>query len=164
MIDNYQWTGDRAAWPDYVGGYYKLPNELPAMQTFCYSEGTAAAYDIAARYKPEVKDKYDMSTREALRFLRVMQFDDLDSYFVAHPELVHGGIKYQLAENKVRIDYVGHGLSTVSQYLDARIADPAVDVVFRATGPDDRRPRVDADWVDWETVQAERRAAEAAAE
>ncbi|TNE87007.1 MAG: hypothetical protein EP330_20575 [Deltaproteobacteria bacterium] len=159
MIDNYQWTGDRSPWPDYVGGYYKLPNELPAMQTFCYSEGTAAAYSIAAQYKPEVKEKYDMSTREALRFMRVMQYDELDSYFAAHPELIHGGIKYQLAENKVRIDYVGHGLSTVSQYLDARVDDPAVEVVFSARSPNDRKPKVDAKWVPWDVVEAQRAAA-----
>lgn len=159
MIDNYQWSEERAAWPDYVGGYYKLPNELPAMQTFCYSEGTAAAYAIASHYKPEVKDKYDRSTREALRFMRVMQYDDLDTYFTAHPELIHGGIKYQLAENKVRIDYVGHGLSTVSQYLDARVDDPAVQVTFMAQTPDDRAPKVDAKWVPYAEAEAIRQAA-----
>ncbi len=128
MIDNYQWSGARSPWPDYVGGYYKLPNELPAMQTFCYSEGTAAAYTIAAKHKPDVKDKYDTSTREAIRFLDVMQYDAIDSYFVAKPRQVFGGIKYTMNENKVRIDYVGHGLSTLSQYLDAREYDPAVEL------------------------------------
>lgn len=126
MIDNYQWSEERSPWPDYVGGYYKIPTELPAMQTFCYSEGTAAAYHIAARLDPEQKDRYDRSTREAIRFLGVMQYDDTSSYFAAQPELIHGGIKYAMNEQKVRIDYVGHGLSTLSQYLDARAFDPAV--------------------------------------
>jgi len=126
MIDNYQWRGERSPWPDYVGGYYKLPEELPAMQTFCYSEGTAAAYTIASRYAPERKGKYELATAEAIRFLEVMQFDDVDSYFVARPEMVRGGIKYTMNENKIRIDYVGHGLSTLSQWLDAREWDPAV--------------------------------------
>jgi len=131
MIDYYQWTGERTPFTDYVGGYYKLPEELPAMQTFCYSEGTAAAYEIAAQFRPEEKDKYDLSTREALRFLRVMQFDDVDSYFAPDPQILHGGIKYAMNENKVRIDYVGHGLSTVVQYLDAREVDPAVTLEIR---------------------------------
>lgn len=130
MIDNYQWRGDRSPFPDYVGGYYKLPSELPAMQTFCYSEGTAAAYEIAARFRPDEKDKYDLSTREALRFLRVMQYDDVDTYFASDPKLIRGGVKYAMNENKVRTDYVGHGLSTISQYLDARARDPAVEVVL----------------------------------
>ncbi len=130
MIDNYEWTGDRSPFPDYVGGYYKLPTELPAMQSFCYSEGTAAAYEIASRFRPEAKDKYDQATRETLRFLRVMQYDDVDTYFASEPELIHGGIKYAMNENKIRIDYVGHGLSTVSQYLDARERDPAVQLTL----------------------------------
>ncbi len=125
MIDNYQWSGSRSPWPDYVGGYYKLPNELPAMQTFCYSEGTAAATVIAARFRPD-DDKYDTATRESIRFLDVMQFDAYDSYFIPRPRKVFGGVKYTMNENKVRTDYVGHGLSTLSQYLDGRAEDPRV--------------------------------------
>lgn len=148
MIDNYQWSEDRSPWPDYVGGYYKLPSELPAMQSFCYAEGTAAAYHLAATWKPEVKDKYDTATRETLRFLDVMQYDDVDSYFAAEPELIHGGIKYAMNEQKIRIDYVGHGLSTVSQYLDAREADPAVQLDLRIATVD-YDPAVEATWGTW---------------
>ncbi|MEQ1566687.1 MAG: hypothetical protein ABMA64_13685 [Myxococcota bacterium] len=126
MIDSYQWSGARSPWPDYVGGYYKLPEELPAMQTFCYSEGTAAAYWLASHAEPARAAKYELGTREAIRFAEVMQFDELDSYPFPRPEKIRGGIKYTMNENKVRIDYVGHGLSTLSQYLDARRADPAL--------------------------------------
>jgi hypothetical protein len=132
MIDYYQWSEERSPWPDYVGGYYKMPSELPAMQSFCYGEGTAAAYHIAAAYSPEAKDKYDISTRETIRFLDLMQFDEVSSYFVADQEKVHGGIRYAMNENKIRIDYEGHGLSTLSQYLDAREFDPAVTVEIPA--------------------------------
>ena len=127
MIDNYQWSTERSAWPEFVGGYYKMPIELPAMQTFCYSEGTAAAYAIAKRFDPARADKYEQSTLEAIRFLEVMQYDSMDSYFLARPQQVDGGIKYAMNENKIRIDYVGHGLSTLSQYLDALrmdVSDP----------------------------------------
>jgi hypothetical protein len=96
------------------------------MQTFCYSEGTAAAYALATQAAPERKGKYERSTREAIRFLAVMQFDELDSMFASRPEKIRGGIKYTMNEQKVRIDYVGHGLSTLSQWLDARAADPDV--------------------------------------
>ena len=37
--------------------------------------------------------------------------DEGDSYFAADPDLIHGGIKYAMNEQKIRIDYVGHGLS-----------------------------------------------------
>jgi hypothetical protein len=148
MIDNYQWSGERSAFPDYVGGYYKMPTELPAMQSFCYAEGTAAAYHLAATWKPEVKEKYDRSTREAIRFLGVMQYTPTSAYFASQPELIRGGIKYAMNEQKVRIDYVGHGLSTLSQYLDARAADPAVglDVDIPEV---DYAPGHEALWGDW---------------
>jgi len=123
MIEYYQWDEERSPFPDYVGGYYKLPEELPAMQSFCYSEGTAAAYHIAAQFKPEVRKKYALATLETLRFLRMVQYNEGNSYYVARPELIHGGVKYALNLNKIRIDYVGHALSTVSQYLDAQAFD-----------------------------------------
>lgn len=126
MIDSYLWSAEKTPWPDYAGGYYKLPEELPAMQTFCYAEGTAAAYALAARSAPERKGKYESATHQSIRFLEIMQFDELDSYFASRPEKIRGGIKYTMNEEKVRIDYVGHGLSTLSQFLAARVEDRAV--------------------------------------
>jgi hypothetical protein len=96
------------------------------MQTFCYAEGTAAAYALAARYSPDRKGKYESATHQSIRFLEVMQFDELDSYFASRPEKIRGGIKYTMNEEKVRIDYVGHGLSTLSQWLDARLEDRSI--------------------------------------
>ena len=127
LIDNYQWDSERSPWPDYVGGYYKIPEELPAMQAFVYGEATAAAYRIALQYEPERKDKYDTATRETLRFLRVMQYDEVNSYFGPRPEFLLGGVRYAMNHGKVRTDYVGHALSTLSQYLDARAMDPDVE-------------------------------------
>ena len=131
MIDYYQWSEARSPFPDYVGGYYKLPEELPAMQSFVTRKETAAAYQIAAQFRPEVKEKYERSTLETLRFLDLMQFDEQSSYFAADPKKINGGIKYAMNENKIRIDYVGHGLSTISQYLDAKKLDPAETVEIR---------------------------------
>ena len=127
LIDNYQWDTERSPWPDYVGGYYKIPEELPAMQAFVYGEATAAAYRIALQFDPERKAKYDDATRETIRFLRVMQYDEVDSYFAPRPEFVVGGVRYAMNHGKVRTDYVGHALSTLSQYLDARAMDPDVE-------------------------------------
>src|SRR5262245_32543478 len=101
-----------------------MPTELPALQSFCYSEGTAPQCALATRSAPDRADRYAGATKEAIRFLEVMQYDDLDSYFVARPDKVRGGIKYTMNEDKIRIDYVGHGLSTLSQWLEARKADP----------------------------------------
>lgn len=124
MIDAYQWRTDRTPWPDYAGGYYKMPGELPAMQSFCYSEGTAAAYDIAVQFAPDRKAKFERATAETIGFLRRMQYDEVDSYAAPRQERVFGGVKYAMNEGKIRIDYVGHALSTLAQYLDARAKDP----------------------------------------
>jgi hypothetical protein len=124
MIDTYQWTTDRAPWPDYVGGYYKLREELPAMQAFCYAEGTAAAYQLAIRFAPDQVPYFERSTREAMRLGLAMQYTELDTYAFSRPRQVMGGIRYALNETKVRIDYVHHALSSMYQYYQAAKADP----------------------------------------
>ena len=124
MIDTYQWTSDRSPWPDYVGGYYKLRHELPAMQAFCYAEGTAAAYQLAIRYAPDQVAYFEQSTREAMRLGLAMQYTELDTYGFSRPMQVMGGIRYALNETKVRIDYVHHALSAMYQYYKGALDDP----------------------------------------
>jgi hypothetical protein len=131
MIDTYQWSSDRAPWPDYVGGYYKLPEELPAMQAFCYAEGTAAAYDLAIRMAPDEVSYFETSTREAMRLGLAMQYTEADTYPFSRPQQVMGGIRYALNETKVRIDYVHHALSSMYQYVQAAEADPSLPAAVR---------------------------------
>ncbi len=121
MIENYMWRSENAPWPDYVGGYYKMPNELPAMQAFCYSEGTAAAYALARRFSPEEAPFFEQATRESMRFALVMQFDQWSGYPFSRDEVVYGGTRYAMNETKVRVDYVHHALDSVYHYvLEAR--------------------------------------------
>jgi hypothetical protein len=124
MIDTYQFREGKTPWPDYVGGYFKMYGELPAMQTFCYGEGTAAAYQLALRFAPEEAPYFEASTREMVRMAVQMQFDDLQTYAFPRGDLVEGGIRYALNETKVRIDYVHHALSAVFQYIQAARTDP----------------------------------------
>ena len=124
MIETYEWTEDRAPYPDFVGGYYKLPNELPAMQAFCYGEGTAAAYELALRAAPEEAPFFEQATRETMRFALQMQFNEYNTYPFSRPWQVMGGIRYALNETKVRIDYVHHALSSMYIYLRAAGKDP----------------------------------------
>lgn len=90
------------------------------MQTFCYAEGTAAALTIADRYRPEEEARYQTATLASLQFLRRVQYQEENSWYAPHPEMVHGGVKFALNQGKIRTDYVGHAMSTVSQYLDYR--------------------------------------------
>lgn len=123
MVDSYQWTADNAPFPDYVGGYYKLPDELPAMQSFCYGEGTAAAQALAMAYAPERAPRYRSATEATLGFLRRMQFDAVNTYHLSRPDVVRGGVRYALNLNKVRNDYVGHAASMLVMHHRCTAAD-----------------------------------------
>ena len=135
MIEAYEWTEETAPWPDYVGGYYKMPNELPAMQAFCYAEGTAAAYKLAlAAGRTEEAAFFEKHTRETVRFGLQMQLDPLSTYGFTRPAQVEGGIRYAMNEPKVRIDYVHHALSAMYQWYQGAAEDPALPEAVR-TGP-----------------------------
>jgi hypothetical protein len=136
MIDTYEYTEENAPFPDYVGGYYKFQGELPAMQAFCYAEGTAAAYDMALRMDPERAPFFEKHTRESIRIGFQMQHDGIDSVYYSRPLEISGGIKYALNEPKVRIDYVHHGLSAMYQWLIASRRDPNLPEVAKRE-PDD---------------------------
>lgn len=142
MIEAYMYDEDRAPFPDYVGGYYKIPTELPAMQAFCYAEGTAAAYAMALRLGREDDARYfDLRTRETIRFGMLMQYDDLDTYAFSRPELLWGGIRYAMNETKVRVDYTYHGQSSFVQWYEAAQNDPALPIEVRDGPAGRQRPR-----------------------
>lgn len=124
MIETYQWTEDRTPWPDYVGGYYKMREELPAMQAFCYAEGTAAAYQLALQYDPEQAPYFEEATRKTMRFALQMQYNSHNIYPFSRGEELHGGIRYAMNETKVRIDYVYHAQSAMYQWYQAALTDP----------------------------------------
>ncbi len=136
MIETYQWTGERTPFPDYVGGYFKMPGELPAMQAFCYAEGTAAAYALALRAKPEEAAYFEKSTREAMRLGLLMQYNEIDVYPFSRPKQVYGGTRYALNETKVRVDYVHHSLSAMYQYYKAGLTDPSLPAYMKVV-PDE---------------------------
>ena len=94
------------------------------MQTFCYGEGTAAAYQLALRFAPDEAPFFEKSTREMSRLAIQMQFDSLQTYAFPRAELANGGTRYALNETKIRIDYVHHALSAVYQYIFAAREDP----------------------------------------
>lgn len=124
MIEAYEYTTERTPYPDYIGGYYKFEGELPAMQAFCYGEGTAAAYSMALRSKPERAAYFEKATRETVRIGLQMQHDRLDSMYFSRALEVEGGTKYALNEPKVRIDYTYHSQSAMFQWLLAAKSDP----------------------------------------
>ena len=135
MIDAYMWTEDRAPFPDYVGGYYKLPGELPAMQAFCYAEGIAAAYQLALRATPDQATYFGDATAQTMRFALQMQYNQFNVYPFSRPEEAMGGIRYAMNETKVRIDYVYHAQSSMYQWLKAAESDPNLSEEVRSGPP-----------------------------
>ncbi|MEL6341573.1 MAG: hypothetical protein AAFV53_00465 [Myxococcota bacterium] len=123
MIESYEWTAENAPFPDYVGGYYKMEGELPAMQAFCYAEGTAAAYQMAERMAPEQSPFFEKATRETMRFALQMQYNQYNTYGFSRPDEHNGGIRYAMNETKVRIDYVYHAQSAMYQWYQAARED-----------------------------------------
>ncbi len=135
MVESYQYDEARTPWRDYLGGYYKLPHELPAMQAFCYAEGTAAAYQLALRAAPDQAPYFEKASRATVRFAYVMQYDDWSTYPFSRPWVVKGGVRYAMNETKVRIDYVHHAFSAMYQYLVGARADPALPEGVKADVP-----------------------------
>jgi hypothetical protein len=132
MLEAYQWDVDRAPYKDYIGGYYKMPGELPAMQAFCYAEGTAAAYRIALKARPEQAAYFGERTRQTVRFGQQVQLNEFSTYAFSRPETVDGGIPYAMNETKVRIDYVHHALSAMYQWVLAAREDPELAEAVKA--------------------------------
>jgi hypothetical protein len=131
MIDTYSWQEHRAPFPDYIGGYYKLSKELPAMQAFCYAEGTAAAYAMAVRMDHSEREYLEKATRESVRFGMQMQYNRLNTYAFTRPTEMIGGTRYAMNETKVRIDYVYHAQSAMVQWYQAALQDSKLPSTVR---------------------------------
>ena len=122
IIDTYQFDETRAFFPDYLGGYLKVLDELPAMHTFVYTEGTAASYVLARRAgsPPEIVDKLRKGALLAARFIIQQQVRPGENdYYFPNPKKAYGGVKYCMNHNKQRIDYTYHALSSVYRILHA---------------------------------------------
>jgi len=122
IADNFQFDETRAFFPDYVGGYLKVLDELPAMHTFVYTEGTAASYMLARRAgsDPGVVQKLRKSALLAARFIIQMQTrPGVNDYYYPNPKKARGGVRYCMNHNKQRIDYTYHALSSIYRIIHA---------------------------------------------
>lgn len=122
IADNFQFDERRAFFPDYLGGYLKVLDELPAMHTFVYTEGTAASYMLARRAgsDPDVVQKLRRSALLAARFIIQMQSrPGVNDYYYPNPSKAKGGVRYCMNHNKQRIDYTYHALSSIYRIIHA---------------------------------------------
>jgi len=122
ILNTYQFNQDRAFFPDYLGGYLKVLDELPAMHTFVYTEGTAASYVLARRANaaPDVIQKLREGAMLAARFIMQQQSRPGENdYYYPNPKKAYGGVRYCINHNKQRIDYTYHALSSIYRILHA---------------------------------------------
>jgi hypothetical protein len=122
ILDDFQYDETRAFFPDTLGGYLKVLDELPAMHSFVYTEGTAASYMLARRAgsPPETIQKLRRGALLTARFILQMQVRKGENdYFFPNPEKAAGAVRYCTNHNKQRIDYTYHALSSVYRILHA---------------------------------------------
>jgi hypothetical protein len=122
IIDEFQFDENRAPYPDYLGGYMKVLDELPAMHAFVYTEGTSASYDLAKRANaaPETIEKLRKGALLTARFIMQQQARPGENdFYYPNPKKAAGGVRYCMNHNKQRIDYTYHALSSIYRILSA---------------------------------------------
>ncbi len=126
IMDTYQFDETRAFYPDYLGGYMKVLDELPAMHTFVYTEGTAASFDLAKRAgaDKETIDKLRRGAMLSARFIMQQQTRAGENdYYYPNPDKARGGARYCMNHNKQRIDYTYHALSSIYRIIRTASAE-----------------------------------------
>lgn len=118
-IDNeYFWYLERSQYPDYAGASFKTQRELPAINSCQYTEGAAAAYDLAKRINRDVEKRRQVVVH-GMRFCLQTQYDSYDStFFLPVSEEAMGGYRYTLGHLKLRNDYNYHAMAAIAQAVD----------------------------------------------
>lgn len=79
-----------------------------------YVEGIAYAYEIATmRGDSEHQEKYRAALELGVHNLLNLQYDEMDAYFVEHPERVVGALRFNNLDNRIRTDTTQHALDAL---------------------------------------------------
>lgn len=79
-----------------------------------YVEGIAYAYEIATmRGDSEHQEKYRAALELGVHNLLNLQYDEMDAYFVEHPERVIGALRFNNLDNRIRTDTTQHALDAL---------------------------------------------------
>lgn len=118
----FQWDPARTYYPAYLGSYYRVWWEQPAMHGLVYTEGTAAAYDLARRAGDrEAAERLRRSTLLGCRFgLQQIFRPGIDDHYLPGARArvrSEGGVRFSLTVPDLRTDYTYHALSAMVQTL-----------------------------------------------
>lgn len=122
LAQQYQYDHRRTYYPAYLGSYYRVWWEQPAMHGIVYTEGSAAAFDLARRIGDrEAADRLREATRLGCRFAiqQTIRPGIDDHYFPGSRARVRaaGGVRFSLTVADLRTDYTYHALSALVQTL-----------------------------------------------
>jgi hypothetical protein len=116
--EEFFWYPRRAQYPDYVGASFKVHRELPAINSCQYTEGAAAAYDLAKRVDRNVESRRKLLVH-GMRFCLQLQYDSYGStFFLPVPEEAMGGYRYTLGHLRLRNDYSYHAMAAIAQAVE----------------------------------------------
>jgi hypothetical protein len=116
--DEFFWYLPRSQYPDYAGSSFKVHRELPAINACQYTEGAAAAYDMAKRVDRNVERRRQVVVH-GMRFCLQLQYDGYDStFYLPVPEEAMGGYRYTLGHLRLRNDYNYHAMAAIAQGVE----------------------------------------------
>jgi hypothetical protein len=118
----FQFDPERTYYRAYMGSYYRVWWEQAAMHGIVYTEGTAAAFNLARRAGDrERAERMRRSTLLGCRFA-VQQIirPGIDDHFLPGARArmrSRGGVRFSLTVSDIRTDYIYHSLSALVQTL-----------------------------------------------
>jgi hypothetical protein len=116
--EEFFWYLNRTQYPDYAGASFKVYRELPAINSCQYTEGAAAAYDLAKRVGRD-EEKRRLVVVHGMRFCLQTQYESYDStFFLPVPEEAMGGYRYTLGHLRLRNDYNYHAMAAIAQGVE----------------------------------------------
>jgi len=84
-----------------------------------YTEGLVYAYELARLVGDEEHvEKYRQAIILGVHNLMNLQFRESNMYYLQHPERVVGAIRYNVKDNRIRVDTTQHTIDTFIKVLD----------------------------------------------
>lgn len=109
---------ERSAYPDYVGASFKTHFELPAINSCQYSEGAAAAFNLAKLTKTQKAYRRRVLVL-GMRFCLQLQYDSYgNTFFLPVPDEAMGGYRYTIGHTRLRNDYSYHAMAAIAQAVE----------------------------------------------
>jgi hypothetical protein len=113
LIDNDQQL--QSDYPDYLGGFKKLPGNSSS----AYAEGISDAYALAKLAKDEDHEKKFLnSARLVTRFVMQAQLTNENMFYYKNSKRANGGFRISLLDNAIRCDNNQHAIFSLIKAIN----------------------------------------------